>query len=76
MVGDDEMSIVLRRHIPVIIVTILGFFLFFTYPLDNPAVIETSGVIGNWAMILASFALGVGAINMIVIHGRRVSEMR
>jgi len=76
MVGDDEMSIVLRRHIPVIIVTIIGLFLFFTYPLDNPAVIETSGVLGNWAMILASFALGVGAINMIVIHGRRISEMR
>lgn len=70
------MSIVLRRHIPVIIVSIIGLFLFFTYPFDNPAVIETAGVVGNWAMILASFALGIGAINMIVIHGRRVSEMR
>jgi len=76
MVGDDEMSIVLRRHIPVIIVTIIGIFLFFTYPIDNPVVIGTAGILGNWAMILASFALGIGAINMIVIHGRRVSEMR
>ncbi len=69
------MSVVTRKYIPLIIVAILGFFMVFSYPVDIPVITETSSILGKWVIILASFALGLGAINMFLIHGRRVSRM-
>ena len=67
------MSVVVRKYIPLAIVAVLGFFMIFSYPLDNAVTTAASSSLGKWVIILSSFALGLGAINMFLIHGKRVT---
>jgi len=69
------MSIVLRRYMPLVITAILGFFMILSYPIDNPAITGISADLGKWVMILASFGLGIGAINMFLVHGHAIARM-
>lgn len=38
------------------------------------AVTDTFNVIKNWGIVLQGFALGLGAVNLFRVHGRRVTD--
>lgn len=38
------------------------------------AVTDTFNVIKNWGIVLQGFALGLGAVNLFRVHGRRVND--
>jgi len=69
------MSVIVRKYIPLLIVGVLGMFMIFSYPIDSKGLSNTASLFGVWTQILASFALGLGAINMILIHGKRMSKI-
>ena len=66
------MSVVVRKYIPLVICGVLGFLMIFSFPLNVKILTDTSTELGNWVMILASFALGIGAINLFIVHGRPI----
>ncbi len=69
------MSVIVRKYIPLLIVGVLGSFMIFSYPFDSVLLTNTASVFGIWVQLLASFSLGLGAINLFIIHGKRVSSI-
>lgn len=64
------MSQLYRRTIPVAIMFIIGIFLFYEFYFNVPKVVnDVSGEIQNYAIIIAGFAMGIGAINLLFTHG-------
>jgi len=65
-----------RRDIPLLITFLVGIIAVLDYYTVVPAVTETFTVIKNWGVVLQAFALGLGAVNLLRVHGRRISERR
>lgn len=65
-----------RRDIPLVITFLVGIIAVLDYYTVVPAVTETFTIIKNWGVVLQAFALGLGAANLLRVHGRRISERR
>jgi len=65
-----------RRDIPLVITFLVGVIAVLDYYTTIPAVISTFTVIKNWGVVLSAFALGLGAVNLFRVHGRRISERK
>lgn len=68
------MSDAVQRGIPVAITFLLGMFITFAYFTDNAIVGNVSTEIMNIAVVLASYALGIGAINLFMIHAKKIRK--
>ncbi len=65
-----------RRDIPLVITFLVGVIAVMDYYTTFSAVKETFTVIKNWGVVLNAFALGLGAVNLFRVHGRRISERK
>ncbi|MFP3952015.1 MAG: hypothetical protein ACLFVP_07770 [Candidatus Bathyarchaeia archaeon] len=65
-----------KRDIPLVITFLVGIIAVLDYYTVIPAVTDTFTVIKNWGVVLQAFALGLGAVNLLRVHGRRISERR
>jgi len=65
-----------RRDIPLAITFIIGVIAVLDYYTTIPIFINTFTVIKNWGVVLQAFALGLGAVNLLRVHGRRITEQR
>jgi len=63
-----------RRDIPLAITFIVGVIAVLDYYTTLESVTNTFTVIKNWGVVLQAFALGLGAVNLFRVHGKRVSE--
>jgi len=63
-----------RRDIPLAITFIVGVIAVLDYYTTLESVTATFTVIKNWGVVLQAFALGLGAVNLFRVHGKRVSE--
>lgn len=62
-----------RRTIPLTVTLVVGLLMFVDYFLNIPAINSFAATCRAWGVIVSTFALGVGAVNLVVIHSRRVS---
>lgn len=65
-----------RRDIPLVITFLVGVIAIGDYYTTFTAVKDTFTVIKNWGVVLNAFALGLGAVNLFRVHGRRISERK
>jgi len=63
-----------RRDIPLAITFIVGVIAVLDYYTTLESVTATFTVIKNWGVVLQAFALGLGAVNLFRVHGKRLSE--
>jgi hypothetical protein len=63
-----------KRDIPLAITFIVGILAVLDYYTGIQLVTDTFTIIKNWGVVLQGFALGLGAANLIRVHGRRVSQ--
>jgi hypothetical protein len=68
------MSILRRREIPIAIVTITGLIVIFDYFFNIPGVSGISGEIQLWGVLVSTFAMGLGLVNVIRQHTTRVMK--
>jgi hypothetical protein len=66
----------LKRDIPLAITFLIGVIAVLEYYTNIQVIADTFTVIKNWGIILQAFALGLGAVNLFRVHGRRISERR
>ncbi len=66
----------MKRELPVALAFFSGAIIVAAYFFDFPALQSFSKTYANWRVIVAAFALGLGGINMMRIHGRNVSEKK
>jgi hypothetical protein len=65
-----------RRDVPLAITFLVGVIAVMDYYTTLTSVEDTFTVIKNWGVVLYAFALGIGAVNLFRVHGRRISERR
>lgn len=67
----------MANRIAIAVTVIFGFLQLLEFFLKGPAILKTWGAdVRAWVSVIATFALGLGAINLIVIHGSRVLAKR
>jgi len=62
----------MRREIPVVLLFLIGILMIAEGFVNIPALTKLASGIQNWGIIISAFALGVGAINLIVVHVRNI----
>lgn len=62
-----------KRDIPLAITFLVGIIAIGDYYTGIQAVTDTFNVIKNWGIVLQGFALGLGAVNLFRVHGKRIS---
>jgi hypothetical protein len=67
-------SLNLKRDVPFVILFVAGIVTTVEYFVVHSSLRSISSDIQTWGTIIAAFSLGVGTINLIVVHGRRVAE--
>jgi len=65
-----------RRDIPLAITFLIGIIAVLDYYTTIDSITATFTIIKNWGVVLQGFALGLGAVNLFRVHGRRVSERK
>ncbi len=68
------MSLFVRRTIPMLITFVAGIILFIDYFLRVPYVPSVAGMLLDFGIVIAAFALGLGAANLVMIHGRHIRK--
>jgi hypothetical protein len=63
-----------KRDIAFVILFIAGIITTLDYFVTYPSLRSMSSDLQSWGTIIAAFSLGVGTINLIVVHGRRVAN--
>lgn len=66
----------MRRTVPMIITGVIGFWVVFDFFLKVPFLNKWSVEFQNWGIVVAAFALGLAAVNLFRIHGRRIIEKK
>jgi len=65
-----------KRDIPLAITFLVGIIAVLEYYTDVQVIADTFTIIKNYGIVLQAFALGLGAVNLFRVHGRRISERR
>ncbi|HDJ21763.1 MAG: hypothetical protein DRI93_06120 [Aquificota bacterium] len=65
-----------KRDLPLAITFIVGIIAVLDYYTGVQAITDTFTIIKNWGVVLQGFALGLGAVNLFRVHGRRISQRR
>jgi hypothetical protein len=68
------MSLLVRRTIPMVVTFVAGLVLFIDYFFRVPYVPPIAEMLLNFAIVIAAFALGLGAANLVMIHGGHIRK--
>ncbi len=68
------MSLVLRRQLPLLLLTLTALLVISDYFLKIPGTGAMVTDLQNWGIVLAAFALGFGALNLFIVHTRHISR--
>ena len=70
------MSWIKSRQIVAIVAGLSGFVVVFSYFLDLPALTQASNQLQNWTVVIIGFAMGYGALNLIIKNTRTVIDKK
>ncbi len=62
----------MKKTVPLAVGFVSGLLVILKYFGDNPILNMLGTMVTNWRVTVAAFALGLGAVNLIQIHGRAV----
>ncbi len=68
------MSLLLRRQLPILVLTVAAMLVIVDYFLQIPGTSAMVTDLQNWGIVLAAFALGFGALNLFLVHTRHISK--
>lgn len=70
------MSILRKREIPLTISAIVAIIVVLDFFIKVPLLRTASNEVGKWVVIGSACALGLGLVNLIQIHGRRIIDRK
>jgi len=66
------MSWTTKRSIPMAIFAVTFLISFFAYYLDVPLLSSLERSMMDWVLVILTFAIGTGLLNLSLLHGRRI----
>lgn len=65
-----------RNSFAVLVSTVTALLVFASRFFDIPALVQTSQRIMEWTVVVAAFALGLGAVNLVRVNTRNIRQRR
>ncbi|MGE5579123.1 MAG: hypothetical protein ACM3WU_03675 [Bacillota bacterium] len=62
----------MKRTLPVAIAFLTGLFMIFDFTFKSEFIQNTSKDLQSWSVVIAAFALGLGAVSLLRLHGRNI----
>jgi hypothetical protein len=66
----------MRKGLPVAILFVVGVLITADFFLKIPLLNSSARDIRTWVTIIANMALGLGGVNLLLIHGKRIQQRR
>jgi hypothetical protein len=63
-----------KRNLPVAIATISGLLMICDFLIKNPGLQSLGKEVQDWTVVVSAFTLGLGAVSLLVLHGRKISR--
>ncbi|HOP71519.1 MAG TPA: hypothetical protein PLF60_07665 [Bacillota bacterium] len=64
----------MKRNLPVAIATISGLLMICDFLIKNPGLQSLGKEVQDWTVVVSAFTLGLGAVSLLVLHGRKISR--
>ncbi len=64
----------MKRSLPVVVAAVSGFLMICDFLFQNPGLQNLSKEVQNWTVVVSAFALGLGAVSLFRLHGRKISR--
>ncbi len=64
----------MKRNLPVLVAGVSGFLMICDFIFKNVSLQNLSKEVQNWTVVVSAFALGLGAVSLFKLHGRRISR--
>ena len=62
----------MKNSLPIAICFIAGLFMILDFSVSAPFIQTTSKSLQDWTVIVSAFALGIGGVSLIRLHGRNI----
>ncbi|MGI6662650.1 MAG: hypothetical protein ACOX4B_04115 [Bacillota bacterium] len=62
----------MKHSLPVAICFLAGLFMILDFSVAAPFIQTTSKSLQDWTVIVSAFALGIGGVSLIRLHGRNI----
>lgn len=63
-----------KKKLPVVITTVVGILMIADYFLNIPVINTVSASLKSWGVIVSTFALGLGSVNLVGVNVRRLKS--
>lgn len=64
----------MKQSLPVLVAIASGFLMVFDFLFEIPWLQSLSKEVQNWTVIVSAFALGLGAVSLFRLHGRKITK--
>ena len=64
----------MKRNLPVAISFVAGLLMIFDFTFKSAFIQGASKNLQNWSVVVAAFALGLGAVSLLRLHGRNIAR--
>ncbi|MGA2785754.1 MAG: hypothetical protein ABSF09_13760, partial [Candidatus Bathyarchaeia archaeon] len=68
------MSAHIKKTIPLLIIGLTGLLMVADFTFVSTEIASGAGLIRDWVIIIAGFALCLGAVNLFMVHERVISK--
>lgn len=68
------MAFIKNKQIPLMITVVITIFMLLEYYYPEPVIKNISKDIRDWSVIIAAFALGLGAANLLRVHSQNIQR--
>lgn len=62
--------------LPILVTMVTGIVVLLDFFIKQPTLVATAREFMNWGVIVSAFATGLGAANLLRIHGNKISQRR
>jgi len=70
------MSSLAKKEIPLLLTGIIGLIILLAYFVEFPPLQNAAGTLTNFGSIITGIMIGVGLVNLVIIHGKNVIDQR
>lgn len=64
----------MKRNVPAFVAMAAGFLMVADFLIKNPGLQQFSKEMQDWTIVISAFALGLGAVSLLRLHGRRIAR--
>lgn len=63
-----------KRELPRLVTSVVGIIVLLSFFIKQPGLNSLAGLLQNWGIVVAAFALGLASLNLVRVHLKRIAK--